>query len=69
MKGKEVNLFDLKIGDSFELPDKHVYKVKRYFKKFCPILGKVLHLEAVNDEGKTQWFIRNIKVNPLNNKE
>lgn len=62
-----MKLFEVPIGESFRLNGK-TFIVKKHFYKRMPKLGKTLHCEAINQEGKRQLFISNWDVEEKNDK-
>lgn len=63
--GERASIFSIPIGGKCEFPDGGVWTIKRHFYKRMPMLGRMLHCEAKNEEGKRQLFITNYEVKPL----
>lgn len=56
-----MKIFDLKHGDKFIL-NGNTFIIRGFFKKYVPTRGSVLHMKATDQDGREQWFIRNLEV-------
>ena len=61
-EGEKVSIFSIPIGGKCKFSDGGAWTIKRHFYRRMPRLGKMLHCEAVNSEGKKQLFITNYLV-------